>query len=207
MVYSLLQLAAHVYYNRPAQMGFLAQCAVGGAHVKIMPEGLSERTGQVDNIRRRIDATILRLNGSSGGSFIMAADDARETQEKFGKWLIENVRDYAVGESQRLFDEPPKDRKYPHWLYEQLCSQFDEQQRKLVLYLMPQIVDSTIHHLLSSLSETEWISIDVTLDDGTAMVLRGTGEGSKGVMFEWIRDYSKERIDYLDDADEFLPEI
>jgi len=137
----------------------------------------------------------------------MAADIERAAFEKFGKWLVENVRDYAIRDSDRMLEEPPETAAYSRWLYERLSSELNDEQRKLVLYLIPQIVDAALHHLLWSLGETDWIDVGVRVDSREAHILSGTGEVMKGRLFEWIRDFSKQRFDYLDDADSFLPEI
>lgn len=127
--------------------------------------------------------------------------------DKFGKWLVRDVRDYAIADADRFFQEPAQTAKYPHWLHEKLTSELDDEQRKLIRYLIPQIVDATIHNLLWGLGQVNEIDVKVKVDSESALILRDVGDALRGAMFEWIRDYSEQRFDYLDDADALLPEI
>ncbi len=137
----------------------------------------------------------------------MAADVERAACEKFGKWLVEEVRDYAISDADQMLRQPPQTEKYAQWLYERLSCQLNDDQQELVRYLIPQIADAFMHNLIWALGDSDLIDLRVKVDAEAVPIMRGDLVAIRGLMFNWIRDYSRQRHDYLDDADSFLPEI
>ena len=138
----------------------------------------------------------------------MDNDLNRRALDKFGKWLVEEIRDYSIQDCNNwLIKEWPETAEYLHWLYERLNSEFNSEQRELVLYLIPKVVDQVLHHLVWSLEQTKWIDVSVNVDSETLPTLRGVGDGMECDLIDWTKEYSKQRFDHITDLEDSLPKL
>jgi hypothetical protein len=121
----------------------------------------------------------------------------REALERFATLLMRSIRDEAIHEWDMIVDGRMGGTSAPR-IRERLGS-FAPAQLELLKWVIPQIVDTTLHHLLWTLEENEWLDIAVRTDDGTVTGVRDVfyGPGSLYTSEGWISRYSQERYEEL----------
>jgi hypothetical protein len=78
---------------------------------------------------------------------------------------------------------------------------FPADAQRLIVSLIPRIVDTTVHHLLWALDQEEG-SIQVHVDDGTGrfVKLNEQSDGLPGELYDWLPRFSRQR--FTNPADE-----
>lgn len=112
----------------------------------------------------------------------------------FGKVLMERVRDHAIFEmdgalSGHMVDESSKEIRTA-------LRGYSQEDIEVLKWLIPQIVDKTIHYLLWTLDTDEAINVTVETGSETSHSLREISDGLCGETYGedgWIALYSKER--------------
>jgi hypothetical protein len=127
----------------------------------------------------------------------------REALDRFGRLLIGNVRDATISQVDWILRPSESATGFLKWLRGQIASACNDEQKEIIRYLIPWIVDNVLHSLLYSLEACDWIDVKVTTDSGAERSLRGLGDGMHGDLFDWIPEYSQERKDWLEDFDRF----
>ncbi|MFD1425569.1 epimerase [Kroppenstedtia sanguinis] len=116
--------------------------------------------------------------------------------DKFGKMLMEKVRDMSIGEWDDVVNGKMKAPVLVE-LYEELASSFDKEQLNILSNLIPQIVDTTLHYTLACLEEEkDDVKVSVQVDQGTVDDLVEASDGLAGELYTedgWIARFSKER--------------
>lgn len=115
----------------------------------------------------------------------------QELFEKFGKQLIERVRDYEIHLIEGFLDQTaPASTKYKAEL-----DGLSPDQREMLKKETVQCIDGTIHDFLFLLESADWIKLRL---DGKEVVLedirRATSGDLQGYIFDWAEKYSKKRI-------------
>ena len=70
-----------------------------------------------------------------------------------------------------------------------------EQQDKIVNWLVPDIADTVLHHLLWTLEQTECVQIGISLENQDVKDLKQVSDGLAGELYSkegWIARFSKE---------------
>jgi hypothetical protein len=118
-----------------------------------------------------------------------------EALDRFGSFLVKRVRDQTIWEWDKVVDGQMKDADTRR-VRERLTS-FDAQQMEVVHYLIPKIVDTTLHYLLFALEGEKSIEIAVHLEDRVVPDLKKVSDGLAGDMLDWIPLFSAERYEPL----------
>ena len=122
----------------------------------------------------------------------------REALEKFGEVLIQKVRDEAIEQWDRTLDgtsTAPALKKVRDALSPLSAAQNVELKK-----IVSQVVDTTIHHLLWTLEQDSFITVQVKLKTGTVDNISSVSDGLAGELYSddgWIRKYSRERYHSL----------
>jgi hypothetical protein len=116
--------------------------------------------------------------------------------DKFGKMLMEKVRDISIGEWDDVVSGEIKAPELIE-LHKKLASSFSHKQLKMLSSLIPEIVDTTLHYLLAGLEEeNDDVKVSVQTDQGTVTDLVEASDGLAGELYTedgWIARFSKER--------------
>lgn len=70
---------------------------------------------------------------------------------------------------------------------------FTSDQLTVLAWLVPKIVDSTLHHLLWTLEQDTSVDVAVKTDAGAVPSLRDVSDGLSGELYGWIPEFSKQR--------------
>jgi hypothetical protein len=112
----------------------------------------------------------------------------------FGRILMTKVRDEAISDWRMIVGGRMKG-DIAVKVREMLAS-FSEEQRRVFLSLVPQIVDTVLHHLLWTFEQEDDIRIGVTAGDQEVSSLKDLSDGLAGELPSvegWIARFSKER--------------
>jgi len=107
--------------------------------------------------------------------------------EAFGRLLMTYVRDKAIEESDKLIDGRMKGETAQKAA--KLLSDCTEHERTIIKAIVPEIVDTALHHLLWTIERTE--SVSLSLDGGPE--LRELSDGLTGDFHIWKERYSRQR--------------
>src|SRR5262249_12270280 len=110
--------------------------------------------------------------------------------DRFGQLLISRVRDEAIEDWTRILDGSMKgetaERLRPR------LAHLDRYARAMIERLVPQIVDTTLHHLLRTLEQEESIDIAVKTPVGGVPSIRDASDGLAGELYGWIPRFTKQ---------------
>lgn len=120
---------------------------------------------------------------------------AQTALDRFGEVLIRRVRDAAIIDWDKIIDGRMKDDGSKAIRAELSRRAFNKEQIDAVLWLVPQIVDETLHHLLWTLEQEETINISVTGGDECVDSLREESDGLAGELDGWIPRFSTQRYE------------
>lgn len=114
--------------------------------------------------------------------------------EVFGNLLINRVRDVVISEWNRIIEGKMKSDISKN-INQVLLTSYDEEQIALLRRLIPQIVDTTLHHLLWTIEQNEeMIALVVATEAGLVPSLRDASEGLPGELYTesgWIARFSE----------------
>lgn len=114
--------------------------------------------------------------------------------EKFGKELIENVRDVTIQDWDSLIDK--KSKGITAKAVEEKLALFSEEQIEVIKWLMPKIVDTTMHNILCMFESSKKYDLKVNIEDGVVERLKDESDGLYGELYTkngWIMRFSKQR--------------
>jgi hypothetical protein len=121
----------------------------------------------------------------------MAPPATKEALAHFGELLIRRVREKAILDWTKILDGRMKGETAERLRPE--LSRLDPGELALIERLVPQIVDTALHHLLWTLEQEESVDIAVKTSAGVVPSLREVSDGLAGELYEWIPRFSKER--------------
>ncbi|HET7081348.1 MAG TPA: hypothetical protein VFM49_28295 [Chloroflexia bacterium] len=109
--------------------------------------------------------------------------------DRFGKFLMENVRDEAIVR----WDMITSGHMQTTTLNHQLLESADEQCLNMLHALIPQIVDSTLFFLLRALDDDRDIAVTIRTHEGTEINLLEVTETLFWELTDWMRKFSRQR--------------
>lgn len=118
-------------------------------------------------------------------------DKHKEALDFFGKVLMEQVRDEAIEDWERILGGKMKDEESQQ-LFNEVQSLRSEQ-LQFILKLIPEVVDRTLHHFLWTLEQEEEVNIVITLEEENPINLRENSDGLAGELYTedgWISRFS-----------------
>jgi hypothetical protein len=112
----------------------------------------------------------------------------------FGRLLMAKVRDEAISDWQMMVDGRMKGDRATK--IRQVLAPLSDEQRSVFLSLVPDIVDTVLHHLLWLFDQEDRIRIGVTAGNQDVPSLKDVSDGLAGELPSdqgWISRFSKER--------------
>lgn len=119
---------------------------------------------------------------------------SKASLDLFGRILMTRVRDEAISDWKMIFDGRMKGDIAAR-VRNNLAS-FSEEQRAVILCLVPDIVDTVLHHLLWTFEQEEGIRIGVTVGNDDIPSLKDVSDGLAGELPSdegWIARFSREK--------------
>jgi len=113
--------------------------------------------------------------------------------DRFGNFLMRSVRDESISDWLMIINGQMKDEGSKK--IRKMLSGFNDKQISAVLKLVPQIVDTTLHHLLWGIEQEDDIEITIKRGDGSKVNLSEVSDGLAGELYSvdgWIARFSKE---------------
>jgi hypothetical protein len=113
--------------------------------------------------------------------------------DRFGKLLMTKVRDEAITNWRMIVQGTLKGERASR--IREVLKAVPENQQAVFLQLVPDVVDTVLHHLLWTFEQVEDVDIAVRLDDQTVPSLREASDGLAGELYSdegWIARFSKE---------------
>jgi len=123
----------------------------------------------------------------------MRAPLTKEVLDRFGKLLMEQVRDESIEDWTYILDGSMKGETAEKFRPE--LSRLDSGTLALIERLVPEIVDTTLHYLLWTLDQEESVEIAVKTPAGKVPSLREVSDGLAGDLYDWIPRFSKQRYE------------
>ena len=120
---------------------------------------------------------------------------SKQILDHFGELLIKRVRDKAIGEWESIILGQMKGLRAER--VSQHLRSFAPEQREKLISLVPQIVDSVLHHLLWTIEQEA--SVDVLAKAGEDRKLQSVRDASDGLPgelygdFGWIARFSSKQ--------------
>jgi hypothetical protein len=114
--------------------------------------------------------------------------------DKFGQLLMTKVRDEAISDWDRIVDGRMKSQRASE--LHQAVATFSEEQQKVFLSLVPEVVDTVLHHLLWMFDQRNDVMLGVRSDDKKIENLKEISDGLPGELYSdegWIARFSKAR--------------
>ncbi len=114
--------------------------------------------------------------------------------EKFGEILISKVRDKVINDWEMILDGKMKGSSAVQ--VRDLLSGYSNEQVEVLERLIPQVVDTALHHLLWTLDQLDTLKILLLDTDGTSWDIKKLSDGLPGELYGdqgWIKRFSKKR--------------
>lgn len=114
----------------------------------------------------------------------------------FGEIIMTRVRDKAILQWDKTIEGRMKDVD-SQGIFKDM-ELFNDEQLQIIRKIIPKIVDTTIHHLLWTLEQTESVNIAVKVDNKLVSRIQDISDGLSGELYTedgWISRFSKERHD------------
>ena len=109
---------------------------------------------------------------------------SEQALDHFGEILIKRVRAEAILDWTKILDGRMKGVRAERLRPE--LSGLDPGQMALIQRLLPQVVDTVLHHLLWTLEQEESIDVAVRTAEGLVPSLREVSDGLAGELYGWI---------------------
>src|SRR5580698_409199 len=106
---------------------------------------------------------------------------ANAALDSFGRILITNVRDEAISDWKMIVDGKMKSERAMK-LRQKLAS-FSDEQRKVFLSLVPEVVDTVLHHFMSMIDQHDDITISIQAANQPAENLKDISDGLPGELY------------------------
>ena len=118
----------------------------------------------------------------------------QEALEKFGQFLMTKVRDEAITDWRMIADGTMKSQRAQD--LRQTLAGVPEDHRSVLLGLVPEIVDTVLHHLMWGLEQEGDIDVAIQVNESERIEsLRDASDGLSGELYSdsgWIASFSKE---------------
>ena len=118
---------------------------------------------------------------------------SKKALDLFGQLLINNIRDKAIFEWDMIIKGEMKDIETQK--VQQVLSDLTKKEIDIISWLIPQIVDTTIHHLLWTLEQNKSIDVAVKMESESTSSIKEVSDGLTGDFYEWRMRFSKERYE------------
>ncbi len=112
----------------------------------------------------------------------------------FGHNVIEKVRDLTIKDWDNIIEG--KSKGITADVVQEKLALLTKEQLEALIWIMPKIVDSTIHNFLWMFDKSKEMDLRITTKDGTIDRLQDESDGLYGELYSkrgWISKYSKER--------------
>lgn len=122
-------------------------------------------------------------------------NNSQTALQLFGQLLMNKVRDEAITDWKMIIDGRMKDEASAKT--REILSSFTIEQRAILQLLIPEIVDTVLHHLLWALEQQKNVHIRVTIDNQEFPSLKDISDGLPGELYTddgWIARFSKEKV-------------
>lgn len=113
----------------------------------------------------------------------------------FGEILMKKVRDEAISDWDMTIDGEMKDVATQK--VRKALSGFSKEQVDVIRWIIPQIVDTTLHHLLWTLDQEKLIDVAVKTDSEIIPSIKEISDGLAGDLYNWRMSFSKQRYEEL----------
>lgn len=113
--------------------------------------------------------------------------------DKFGESLMVNVRDYSITQWNKTINGQLKGKTAQR--IRPMISELSGDQKEILLSLVPEIVDTVLHHLLVLLEQDEDINVEVAAEGERMSSLREASDGLAGELYTedgWIARFSRQ---------------
>jgi hypothetical protein len=105
---------------------------------------------------------------------------------------MERVRDPSIQQWDRVIDGSMKGA-FAQNIHEAV-SALDASEQDMVRRLVPLIVDTTLHHLLWTLEQVQWVHLAMDNEHTSIRDIRDVAQGDlQGYLYDWAPRLSKER--------------
>lgn len=114
--------------------------------------------------------------------------------DQFGEILISRVRDKSIKEWDMIIDGRMKGVSSDRIRNTLSC--YNKTQIEALGVIMPQIVDTVLHHLLWTIEQSNIINLNIVDENGAACNIREASDGLSGELYSedgWINRFSQER--------------
>lgn len=104
---------------------------------------------------------------------------------------MEKIRDEAIDDWERIFHGKMRDKESKKTF--ELLSTFSPEQVQFMISLFPEIIDTTLHHLLWTLEQEEDINVLVNAEENKCSNIREISDGLAGELYTedgWISRFS-----------------
>nr|WP_092067147.1 hypothetical protein [Dendrosporobacter quercicolus]NSL49713.1 epimerase [Dendrosporobacter quercicolus DSM 1736]SDL50153.1 hypothetical protein SAMN04488502_10164 [Dendrosporobacter quercicolus] len=122
---------------------------------------------------------------------------SKSVLDKFGEVLVENVRDRTISNWDKILSGKMKGLSAQQVL--EKIGGFNEEQKEALRWLVPKIVDVSLHNYLAMIEEYEDINVEV-VNNGQSGNIRELSDGLAGELYTedgWISRFSKERYEEI----------
>ncbi|MCB2355767.1 epimerase [Clostridium estertheticum] len=118
--------------------------------------------------------------------------------ELFGKELIEKVRDPTIQDWDSIVDK--KSKGITAKAVQEKLTSFTDEQLDVMRWIIPKIVDTSMHNFLCMLESSKTFDLKVKTKDGIVERLQDESDGLYGELYTkngWIMKFSKQRYEEL----------
>lgn len=116
-----------------------------------------------------------------------------EALDKFGRVLMTQVRDATISDWHKLVTGNMKGERAQQ--IRAMFTSFSSEQRNVLLSLVPEVVDTVLHHLLWTLERVDDVRLAVKTTEGEVASIREQSDGLAGELYStngWIARYSRQ---------------
>lgn len=117
--------------------------------------------------------------------------------DKFGELLMESVRDRTISNWDKILNGKMKGLSAQQVM--EKIEGFSEEQKEILKWIIPKIVDVGLHNFLAMIEECENINVEVISNGGNSNI-RELSDGLAGELYSedgWIYRFSKERYEEI----------
>jgi hypothetical protein len=126
--------------------------------------------------------------------------------DAFGQLLIKRVRDAAIQEMDMILERRLGFMDLSEEEVQQRLASFDAQQLDVLRRLVPEAVDTTLHHLVWTLDQVEFVDVAVQVEGETVPSLRKVSEGLDMDYSAWVPKFTSQRYDRALVSEEVIEE-
>jgi len=115
----------------------------------------------------------------------------------FGETLMESVRDRTISNWDKILDG--KMKGFSAQQVREKIEGFSEEQKEILKWMIPKIVDVGLHNFLAMVEECKNINVEV-VSNGESGNIRELSDGLAGELYTedgWISKFSKERYEEI----------